>query len=48
MSLVTVITPFEMTFIKKINSKSEQDPNNAVLSQIEQINKKVLLLNLGL
>ena len=48
MSLVTVTTPFEMTFIKKINSKWEQDLGNAVLKRIEQINKEVLLLNLGL
>ena len=40
LSLVTVTTPLEMTFIKKINNKSEEELGNAVLNQIEQINKK--------
>ena len=40
LSLVTVTTPLEMTFIKEINNKSEEELGNAVLNQIEQINKK--------
>ena len=40
LSLVTVCTPLEMTFIVKLKSKSEIDLGNAIINQIRQIENK--------
>ena len=40
LSLITVATPLEMTFIKKLQGKTEIELGDAIISQIEEINGK--------
>ena len=39
-SLVTVTTPLEMTFIKRLISKNERDLGEAIINQINEIDRK--------
>ena len=39
-SLVTVTTPLEMTFIKRLISKNEKDLREAIINQINKIDRK--------
>ena len=39
-SLVTVTTPLEMTFIKRLISKNEKDLGEAIINQINEIDSK--------
>ena len=39
-SLVTVTTPFKMTFIKRLISKNEKDLGEAITNQINEIDRK--------
>ena len=40
LSLITVATPLEMTFTKKLHGKTEIELGDAIISQIEEINGK--------
>ena len=44
LSLVTVATPLEMTFVKKLNGKSAQILGDAIINQIDQIERKGFLV----
>ena len=44
LSLITVATPFVMTFIKKLCGKTERQVGDAIVSQIDQVSAKGLRL----